>query len=55
MKRSRPDIEIAVGFLCTRVTTGDEDDWKKLRRVIAWLKGTIDDGRIIGATSLNAV
>ena len=27
-------------------------DWKKLRRVLAWIKQTIDDPRIIGATSL---
>ena len=55
MKRSRPDLETAIGFLCTRVTKSDEDDWKKLRRVIAYVKCTIDDIRIIGASSLSDI
>ena len=33
MKRSRPDLERTVGFLCTRVSKSDEDDWLKLRRM----------------------
>ena len=52
MKRARPDLETSIGHLCTRVTKSDEDDWKKLRRIIAWIKCTIEDKRIIGATSL---
>ena len=32
-----------------------EEDWKKLKRVLAFLQGTIDDERIIGATSLTAL
>ena len=55
MKRSRPDLETAIGFLCTRVTKSDEDDWKKLRRVIAYVKYTIDDIRIIEASSLSDI
>lgn len=51
MKKSRPDLETSVDHLCTRVTKSDEDDWKKLRRIIAWIKCTIVDKRIIGATS----
>jgi hypothetical protein len=31
-KRTRPDLLTAVSFLCTRVQTPDEDDWKKLGR-----------------------
>lgn len=41
-KRARPDIETAVAFLCTRVTKCDEDDWKKLRRVLQYINGTLD-------------
>ena len=52
MKRTRPDLETSIDHLCTRVTKSDEDDWKKLRRIIAWIKCTIEDKRIIGATSL---
>ena len=55
MKRSRPDLETTIGFLCTRVAKSDEDDWKKLRRVIAYVKCTIDDIRIIGASSLSDI
>ena len=55
MKRARPDLETAVSFLCTRVPKSDEDDWKKLRRVIDYVQATIDDVRIIGATSLSQI
>ena len=51
-KRARPDIETAVAFLCTRVTKVDEDDWKKLLRVLKYLRSTIDLVRVIGASSL---
>ena len=39
-KRARPDIAVAVAFLTTRVKSPDEDDWKKLVRMIRYLKGT---------------
>ena len=55
MKRARPDLETAVGFMCTIVTKSDEDDWKKLRRALAYIKCTIDDIRIIGADNLNGI
>jgi hypothetical protein len=55
IKRARPDLETAIGFLCTRVDKSDTDDWKKLRRVIAFIKNTIDDCRIIGATDLTKI
>ncbi len=40
--RARPDIQLAVNFLTTRVKNPDEDDWKKLKRVISYLSGTRD-------------
>ena len=52
MKRVRPDIETAIAFLCTRVSKSDVDDWAKLKRVLGWIKATIDDKRYIGANSL---
>ena len=55
MKRARPDLETAVSYLCTRVSKSDLDDWKKLRRVIAFIKVTIDDKRIIGASHLSSI
>jgi hypothetical protein len=35
-KRARPDIQTAVTFLCTRVKSPDEDDYKKLTRTM-WI------------------
>ena len=40
-KRARPDIQTAIAFLCTRVKSPDEDDWKKLIRVLGYIKNTI--------------
>ena len=41
-KRARPDIQTAVAFLTTRVKQPDCDDWKKLQRMINYLKCTRD-------------
>ena len=40
--RGRPDIQVAIAFLTTRTTKADEDDWKKLARMLQYLKNTID-------------
>ena len=37
-KRARPDIQQAVAFLTTRVSAPDTDDYKKLARVIRYLR-----------------
>lgn len=39
-KRARPDIQLTVAFLCTRVQDSDAHDWKKLGRLIQYLRGT---------------
>jgi len=36
-RRTRQDIQTAVTFLCTRVQSPDEDDYKKLTRVMQYL------------------
>jgi hypothetical protein len=41
-KRARPDIQTAVAFLCTRVKPSDVDNWKKLKRVMQYLRGAVD-------------
>jgi hypothetical protein len=41
-KRARPDILLAVSFLTTRVKSPDMDDWRKLVRVLSYLKGSLD-------------
>ena len=40
-KRARPDIQTAIAFLCTRVKSPDTDDWKKLIRVLSYVRDTI--------------
>lgn len=37
-KRARPDLQVAVAFLSTRVKSPDCDDWKKLKRAIQYLR-----------------
>ena len=53
MKRTRPDLEPTVAFLSTRVSCSTVDDWNKLKRLLQFIKGTINDKRIIGANGLN--
>ena len=50
-KRARPDVLLAVAFLTTRVRGPDVDDWKKLRHMIEYLRGTRDLPLILGANS----
>ena len=38
--------------MCTRVSKSNDDDWKKLRRVLQFAMQTVDDKRIIGAKTL---
>jgi hypothetical protein len=41
-KQAHPDIQTAIVFLTTRVTDPDEDDWKKLIRLMSYLRETTD-------------
>jgi hypothetical protein len=40
-KRARPDISVPIAFLSPRVSKADEDDWKKLKRLLQYIHGTI--------------
>ena len=40
-QRGRPDIRTAISFLCSRLTCPDEDDFKKLTRMIRYLRHTL--------------
>ena len=40
-KRARPDIQLAVSLLCTRVRGPDTYDYKKLVMVMKYIQGTI--------------
>ena len=50
-KRARPDIQLSVSFLCTRVGGPDTDDYKKLARVMKYLQGTVGLPLIFQLTS----
>jgi hypothetical protein len=39
-QRARPDVQTATSFLCTRVKEADTDDYKKLARVMQYLRAT---------------
>ena len=41
-KHARPDIQTTIAFLTTRVQEPDEDDWKKLLRMMRYLNGSKD-------------
>jgi hypothetical protein len=42
-KRARPDICPAIVYLKTRVTCSTESDWKRLTRLMKYLKQTAND------------
>ena len=52
MRRSRPDNEPTVSFLCQHVDEPDADDWHKFEQMMCWIKETVNDVRIIGADDL---
>ena len=54
-KRGRPDIQVAVSFLTTRVTQPDEDDWKKLLRLMRYIDTSIDLLLTLSIDSFNAI
>jgi hypothetical protein len=51
-KRARTDAQLAIAFLCTRVSCSMEQDWKKLIRLLQYFNGTLDMPLILGADSL---
>eukprot|EP00978_Attheya_sp_CCMP212_P041395 scaffold236983_cov49-Attheya_sp.AAC.1 len=52
-KRARPDTQTAVSFLCTRVKGPDQDDYKKLTRLVKCLRATLDMPLTLQADKLN--
>jgi hypothetical protein len=54
-KRARPDIQTAVAFLCTRVKGPDTDDYKKLTRVMKYLRATISMPLTLEADGSNII
>jgi hypothetical protein len=54
-KRARPDIQTAVAFLCTRVKGPDTDDYKKLTRVMKYLRATTNMPLLLEADNINVM
>jgi hypothetical protein len=53
--RGRMDILLAVGFLATRVTKSTMEDYDKLKRVLEYVKGTMDLEYTLGSDGLNTM
>ena len=51
-RRCRLDIQTALAFLTTRVSEPTLDDWNKLKRVLQYLRGTIDLKLTLGADDI---
>jgi hypothetical protein len=47
-KRARPDLQVAVAYLCTRVKNPNQSDYRKLSRVIKYLRMTIFIPLVLG-------
>ena len=54
-KRCRLDIQLAIAFLTTRVQSPSQQDWVKLKRVLQYLHGTIDEYLTLGANSISVM
>ena len=48
--RARADILTALSYLTTRVSKPNTQDYKKLKRLLEYLNGTLDMALVIGAT-----
>ena len=51
----RPDIRTAISFLCSRLKSPDEDDYKKLTRLIRYLRHTLHMCLILGKDDTDVV
>ena len=54
-KKARPDTQVAIAFLCTRVKNPTEEDYKKLGRLIRYIGETIHIHLILGANDLKTL
>jgi hypothetical protein len=53
--RGRPDIILAVSFLCTRVSKSTSQDQRKLQRLLEYINGSLDLILTIGADNLHSI
>ena len=52
-KQCQLDIQTTVAFLTTQVSNPDKDDWSKLRRVLQYLRGTMNMKLVIGGDDIH--
>jgi len=48
-KRARPDFQVAVAFLCKRVKEPNIQDWKKLGRLVQYVRSTVHLPLVLGS------
>ena len=53
--RARPDIQVPVSYLTSRVTKADEDDRKKLKRMLQYINATINMKMILSVDDLSII
>ena len=54
-KRARPDLQLSVSFLATRVQSPDIDNWKKLGRCLQYRHDTANLRLTLNANSLSKI
>ena len=54
-KRARVDLQLAIVFLCTRVSKSTKEDWEKLRRTLKYVHRTIGMPKIIGVEDFSVL
>jgi hypothetical protein len=54
-QRGRPDLQTAISYLCKRTSAPDEDDYKKLTRVMRYLQGSIELKLVLSADGSGAI
>jgi hypothetical protein len=50
--RAREDMLLSIAFLCTRVAKSTQQDQTKLKRVLQYIMGSLDDEYILGADDM---
>ena len=54
-QRGRPDIRTAISFLCSRLNCPNEDDYKKLTRLIRYLRHTLYLCLVLGKDTSDSI
>ena len=54
-QQGRPGVRMAISFLCSRLNCPDEDDYKKLTRLIRYLRHTLHKCLVLGKDSSDSV